>query len=145
MSPDSIHRKGKGGETQRSPTFSFFYSRFLGVVPEQALGDVLEEPFEHAGPNRVLQLGNRFGLDLPYSLPGHFEDSPDFLESVREAVGQTVTEPDDLAFSVGKRFEKRIDSIPEYAVVGVSRRTIARWVFDELPEDVFIPFSDRSI
>src|SRR5438067_513295 len=45
----------------------------------------VEEPFQLAAADRVLQLPYRFGLDLPHPLAGHLEDAADLLQRVRVA------------------------------------------------------------
>jgi len=54
------------------------------------LRDVLQESFEHACSDRILEFGDRFGFDLPNAFASHFENPSDFFERVGESVGQTV-------------------------------------------------------
>ncbi len=63
----------------------------------------VEEAFELAGADRVLELADGLGLDLADALAGDFEDLADLFERVGVAVADAVAELDDLALAVGQR------------------------------------------
>ena len=61
---------------------------------------MVHESFEFAGADGVLEFAYRFCLDLPDSLAGNFEDSADFLQGIRIAVTDSVSQLDNLAFAI---------------------------------------------
>ena len=71
-------------------------------APQTLCAFVIEEAFELAAANRVLQFANRLCLDLADALAGDLEDSADFLERVCVAVADAVTQFDNFAFAVGQ-------------------------------------------
>ena len=68
--------------------------------------------------DRVLQLGDGLGFDLPHAFAGHFENAADFFQRVRVTVGQAVSQADDFPFAEGERFEQLLDLLAQQAVVG---------------------------
>jgi len=61
---------------------------------------VVQEPFELACPDRVLELPDRLGFHLPDALARDLEDPPDLFERVGVAVADAVSELDDFRLAV---------------------------------------------
>ena len=76
------------------------------------------ERFQVLAADRVLQLGDRFGFDLPDAFAGDLEDAADFFERVGVAVGQAVSQADDFPLAERQRLEQLFDSLAQQAVVG---------------------------
>ena len=72
-------------------------------------GDAGYERLQVAAADRVLQLADGLGLDLPDALAGDLEDVADFFQRVGVAVAQAVAELDDLALAVGQRLQQLFD------------------------------------
>src|SRR5262245_1810444 len=74
------------------------------------LGSV-EEPLELPASDRMLQLPHRFRFNLPHAFARHLEDAAHFLERVRVPVAQTITQLDDLAFTIGQCLQHLFDLV----------------------------------
>jgi len=61
---------------------------------------VLEEAFELARPYRVLQFPYGFRLNLSDALTGNLEDSAHFLQRIGVAVADSISQLDNLAFTI---------------------------------------------
>ena len=105
----------------------------------------VKEPFQLAGSNWMLQFADRFGLNLPHSFAGDFEDPSDFFEGIRVSVAKSVPQLDDFPFAVGQRLEDMIDLVLKHFLSRRVDRTVGGIVFDEVAEVAVFAFSDRSI
>src|SRR5206468_4333532 len=91
----------------------------LGEFPRhQGAEGAVEEAFELAAADRMLQLANGLGFDLPNAFAGHFEYSANFFERVSVTVTEAVTQLDDLALAVGERFQDLLDLFLEHFLIG---------------------------
>ena len=82
----------------------------------------------------MLQLLDRLGFDLPDTLPRHPEDPSHLFERVGVAVGQAVSQPDDLPFTVGEGFQQRLEPVLEQPVRGGMRGAHSARVLHEFAE-----------
>ena len=69
----------------------------------------IEETRKRAVSVRMLELTNRFGLDLANAFSSNREDLPDFFQCVRISVGQAVSQSQDLSLTVVKVFHRLFD------------------------------------
>src|SRR2546423_3396894 len=104
-----------------------------------------QEAFELSGTDRVLELANRFGLDLSHALAGDFEDSTDFFERVGVAVADAVAQLDDLALAVGEGLEDLLDLVLEHFLRRRLDRVVGLLVLDEVTEVAVFGFADGTI
>src|SRR5258708_9476528 len=93
----------------------------------------------------MLQLAERFGLDLPHALAGDLEDPADFFERVRVAVAEAIAQADDLPLAEGQRLEQPFDFLPQHPVRGRDNRAFRAAIFDELAEAAVLALADRPI
>ncbi len=70
------------------------------VVNVESYGAAIQETFQLPGADRVLQLADGLGLDLPDPFAGDLEDPADLFEGVGVAVANAVPQLDDLALAV---------------------------------------------
>ena len=61
---------------------------------------MFEETFKFSGTDRVLELANGFGLDLPDTFTSNLEYSTDFFQCISIAVTDSISQLNNLAFSV---------------------------------------------
>src|SRR6476660_7802963 len=88
-----------------------------------------QKTFQLSRSNRVLELSDRLGFDLANALAGDFEDSADFFERVCVAVADAVAELDDLALSVGQRFQDLLNLVLEHFLGGGFDGIVGLFVF----------------
>src|SRR6478752_1095543 len=117
----------------------------FGAKLRRRRGDAGYERFEVAAADGVLQLGNRFGFNLPHAFAGDLEDAADFLERVGISVGQTVAEADDFPFTEGESLQQFLDPLAEEAVVGQFVRGFGTLVLTELAKAAVIALANRAV
>src|SRR6478672_9949170 len=110
-------------------TFAYF-----GTELRRGGGHSGYERLQVLAADRVLQLGDRFGFDLPDTFAGNLKDPANFFERVGVAVGQTVPQADNFPLAERQRLEQLFDSLAQKAVVGQLVRGFGALVLDELAE-----------
>src|SRR4051794_36552660 len=119
---------------------------FVISLESRLAGDAArQEPFELPRPDRVLELADRLGLDLPHALAGDLEDAADFLERVRVPVADAVAEFDDLALAVGEGLEHLLDLVLEHLLRRALDRVVGLLVLDEVAEVRVFGLADRAV
>jgi len=104
-----------------------------------------QEAFELLAANRVLQLAERLGLDLPHALASDLEDPPDLFERVSVAIAKAISQADNLPLAEGQRFEQPLDLLPQHAVRGRDDRAFRAGIFDEFAEAAILALAHRPI
>ncbi len=84
----------------------------------QGTQGTIEEAFQLAAANGMLQLADSLGFDLADAFASDFEDAAYFFEGIGIPIAQTVTEFDDLPFTVGQRLEDVFDLLLQHLLVG---------------------------
>src|SRR5262245_39096386 len=93
--------------------------------PDHAKGLVLDESLEVPPPQRVTELPERFGLDLPDALAGHGEPLADLFQRVLALFADAEAQPEDLLLLRGEGGEGPLDLsvevLTQQRVVGRTR------------------------
>src|SRR5262249_5933104 len=114
---------------------------FLLVLPQDAFQEALQLP----RPDRVLQLPDRLGLDLPDALARHLEDAAHLFEGVGVSGADAVAQLDDLALAERQRLQNRLDLLLPHRVRRRRDRALRRLVLDEVPEVGVVALADRAV
>src|SRR5689334_15099680 len=103
----------------RALNVNIFYQKKSPVpkdrrLPGSRLSAPVEEAFELAAANGMLQLPHRFRLDLANALARHLEDSAHLFERIGVAVAEAVAQLDNFALAVGQRLQDMLDLVLEH-------------------------------
>ncbi len=93
----------------------------------------------------MLQLLDRLGFDLPDTLPCHPEDPPHLFERVGVAIGEAVSQPDDLPLTVGESLQQRLEPVLEQSVRGGVRGAHGARIFHEFAEAGVFAFAHGPV
>jgi hypothetical protein len=101
QTPHGVAQRGEKKAEQRLP----------GVLMLLIESSLIQETYEFLAATGLLQLANCLSLDLANSLARNLENVTDFFERIAITVAESVTELDNLAFTVTQRLEYTIDTM----------------------------------
>src|SRR5262249_13369732 len=115
------------------------------LAPHFLVHAPIHKALELPGPDRVLELADRLGLDLSHALARHLENAADLLEGVGVAIADAVAELDDLPLAVGQRPQHLLDPLLEHVLGRGLAGHVLPLILDEVAEVAVLALTDRSV